>query len=175
MSRKVRVRLEIDPSCQETEIVIRTCQKSKEAEEIIRAVERCVGNEYPPVTTYKGDTLVLVTQNDIFRVYTESRKLIVCTGNDRYESRQPLKELEEQLDEGHFVRISRFEIINLRKVSGFDFSQHHITHLKCFLLRKHSNVTFTLNEWTHALALGTNRHIVSLSHQSCHMRQKLSI
>lgn len=122
MSRKVRVRLEIDPSCQETEIVIRTCQKSKEAEEIIRAVERCVGNEYPPVTAYKGDTLVLVTQNDIFRVYTESRKLIVCTGNDRYESRQPLKELEEQLDEGHFVRISRFEIINLRKVSGFDFS-----------------------------------------------------
>ena len=122
MSRNVRVRLEIDPSCQETEIVIRTCQKSKEAEEIIRAVERCVGNEYPPVTAYKGDTLVLVTQNDIFRVYTESRKLIVCTGNDRYESRQPLKELEEQLDEGHFVRISRFEIINLRKVSGFDFS-----------------------------------------------------
>ena len=119
MSRKVRVRLEIDPSCQETEIVIRTCQKSKEAEEIIRAVERCVGNEYPPVTAYKGDTLVLVTQNDIFRVYTESRKLIVWTGNDRYESRQPLKELEEQLDEGHFVRISRFEIINLRKVSGF--------------------------------------------------------
>lgn len=122
MSRKVRVRLEIDPSCRETEIVIRAGQETKETEEIIQAVERSVGNEYPPVTAYKGDTLVLVTQNDIFRVYTESRKLIVCTGNDRYESRQPLKELEEQLDEGHFVRISRFEIINLRKVSGFDFS-----------------------------------------------------
>lgn len=122
MSRKVRVRLEIDPSCRETEIVIRAGQETKETEEIIQAVERCVGNEYPPVTAYKGDTLVLVTPNDIFRVYTESRKLIVCTENDRYESRQPLKDLEEQLDEGHFVRISRFEIINLRKVSGFDFS-----------------------------------------------------
>lgn len=122
MNRKARIRLEIDPSCQETEIVIRTCQETKETEEIVHAVERCIGNEYPPVMAYKRDTLVLITPNDIFRVFTESRKLIVCTETGRYESRQSLKELEEQLDKGRFVRISRFEIINLRKVSGFDFS-----------------------------------------------------
>ena len=122
MSVKVNIRLDIDPSCPETEVVIRTSQRTELMEKIISAVERCTGNEYPPVAAYKRDTLVFVAQNDIFRVYTENRKLILCTSDGRLELRQPLKELEEKLDKEHFVRISRFEIVNLRKVSGFDFS-----------------------------------------------------
>ena len=122
MSGKVNVRLEIDPSCQKPEVIIRTAQQTELTEKIVSAVERCLVNEYPPVQAYQRDTLVFVAQNDIFRVYTENRKLILCTSDGRLELRQPLKELEEKLDREHFVRISRFEIMNLRKVSGFDFS-----------------------------------------------------
>lgn len=122
MRGKVSIRLEIDPSCQEPEVVIRTDQKTEIIEKVISAVERCLGDTYPPIAAYQRDTLVFVAQNDMIRVYTENRRLIICTQIGKYESRQPLKELEEKLDKGHFVRISRFEIMNLRKVSGFDFS-----------------------------------------------------
>lgn len=122
MSGKTRIRLEIDPSCPEPEVIIRAGQQTDLTDRIIKAVERCLGNQFPPITAYQRDTLVFVAQKDIIRVYTESRKLILCTVNGRFESRWPLKDLEEKLDREHFVRISRFEIINLRMVTGFDFS-----------------------------------------------------
>ncbi len=122
MNEKISVRLEIDASCPEPEVIIRAGLQTDLTDRIISAVERALGNEYPPVAAYQRDTLILVTQNDIIRVYTENRKLILCTKNGKFESRQPLKELEEKLDKEHFVRISRFEIVNLRKISGFDFS-----------------------------------------------------
>ena len=122
MSGKVSVRLEIDPSCQGTEVVIRAGQQTELTDSIISAIERCVENEHPPIAAYQRDTLVLVAQNDIIRVYTENRKLILCTPNGPLVSRLPLRELEERLDREYFVRISRFEIVNLRRVTGFDFS-----------------------------------------------------
>ena len=122
MSGKARIRLEIDPSCQEPEVIIRAAQQTDLTDRIISTVERCLGNQYPPIAAYQRDTLFFVAQSDIIRVYTEDRKLILCTTNGRYELRQPLKDLKERLDPDHFVRISRFEIMNLRKVSGFDFS-----------------------------------------------------
>ena len=122
MSGKADIRLEIDSSCRKPEVIIRTDRQTELTDRMISALERCLDNEYPPISAYQRDTLVFVAQIDIIRVYTESRKLILCTKDGRYESRQPLKELEEKLDREHFVRISRFEIINLRKVSGFDFS-----------------------------------------------------
>ena len=122
MGRKADIRLEIDPSCRKPEVIIRSDRQTELTDKIISVLEHCLENEYLPIAAYQRDTLVFVAQNDIIRVYTESRKLILCTTNGRYESRQPLKELEEKLDREHFVRISRFEIMNLRKVSGFDFS-----------------------------------------------------
>ena len=122
MSGKVNIRLEIDTSYQKPEVIIRADQQTELTEKIISAVERCLMNKYPPVQANQRDTLVFVAQKDIIRIFTENRKLIICTNAGRYESRQPLKDLEEKLDKEHFIRISRFEIVNLRRVSGFDFS-----------------------------------------------------
>ena len=122
MKGKVNIRLEIDASCRETEVIIRTGMQTELTEKIIKAIEYCAENEYPPITAYRGDTLVLIAQNDLIRAYTENRKLVICAESGQYEARQSLKELEDKLDRNHFVRISRFEIINIRKASGFDFS-----------------------------------------------------
>ena len=70
---------------------------------------------------YDGKTTLLINQDEIVRVYTEPRKLMVQTAaGETYEARTTLKELEMALDDECFVRISRFELINMEKVSGFD-------------------------------------------------------
>ena len=48
------------------------------------------------------------------------RKLIVCTDRGTFEARCSLLEMEKTLDPETFVRISRFEIINMERVSSFD-------------------------------------------------------
>jgi DNA-binding LytR/AlgR family response regulator len=73
------------------------------------------------VTAYAGDTRVLLSQREIIRVYLENRKLIVWTERGGFMARGTLADMEAKLNCRRFLRISRSEIINLYKVSSFDF------------------------------------------------------
>ncbi|MBO4347344.1 MAG: LytTR family transcriptional regulator DNA-binding domain-containing protein [Lachnospiraceae bacterium] len=122
MNVKPEINVEFDSSCKVPKITIQTNQKTELIENIIYAIERCVEDEVPKVTAYSGETMVLLNQRDISRIYTQNRKLVICTSDGTYESKLTLKDLEDVLDEDIFVRISRFEIVNLRKISAFDLS-----------------------------------------------------
>ena len=74
------------------------------------------------VPAYFKDSVVMLPQGQIFRLYISNRKVMVQTSGRVYEVRKTLRELEAILDSDRFVRISQSEIINLRKVKSFDFS-----------------------------------------------------
>ena len=122
MNDKVDIRVDIDPTRSEPRVVIQTAEASELVENIIYAIERCVDKEYPQIVAEDGKTIVALKQWDVVRLHTENRKVILYTASGKYESRATLQEIEKQLDPDCFVRISRFEIINLNKASGFDFS-----------------------------------------------------
>ncbi len=122
MKDRFMIRIELDPSCHTPEVVIRTDQETALVERIVSAVDRCVKSDTPRIAVFDGNSALLISQRDIVRVYTEPRKLMVCTEAGRFEARSSLQEMEKTLDRESFVRISRFEIINMEKVAGFDVS-----------------------------------------------------
>ncbi len=65
-----------------------------------------------------------VTLNDmtVISISTENKKLKVITEDGEYELRKTLRDVEKNLDPARFLKISRYEIINLGKVRKFDFS-----------------------------------------------------
>ena len=115
------IRVEIGPEFKKPSVIIRADHKSLLVENIIKAVEECIDEKYPKIAGFREGGIVLVNQAELIRVYTENRKVMMATESGDYEIRRSLQDIEELLDESYFVRISRFEIINLKKVCDFDF------------------------------------------------------
>ena len=122
MIKKITVRFEIDPTRRAPEVIIRASGKTALTDRIASAIERCAEEETAPIMAFKGSSRSFLRQENIIRVHTELRKLIVCTESDEYEARCSLQELEEKLSPDRFVRISRFEIINIDWIASFDLS-----------------------------------------------------
>ena len=122
MKNAIDIDIQIDPACVDPKVIIRTNRISPEIDDIVHAIESSTESAYPMVRAYAGDTMVLLSQREIIRVYLESRKLVVWTDRGGFVARGTLAEMEAVLNHRRFLRISRSEIINLYKVSNFDFS-----------------------------------------------------
>ena len=118
--KRITVRFEQDASLKEAEVLIRAPERDEEIEDLI---ERITG--HPPDTITAADSsgsLIRVDPRDIVSVSISGKQAQIVTEDARYTVRQPLHSLESRLDELNFVRISRYEIVNLDKVLKFDFT-----------------------------------------------------
>ncbi|MBR3306739.1 MAG: LytTR family transcriptional regulator DNA-binding domain-containing protein [Lachnospiraceae bacterium] len=122
MDRKISVKVEINSSYDEPQVIIRTDKEDEMIADMVRSIEQCLMGEQKRIPVCDDDHTVLLDPADIIHVYIENRKLVICTVSGIYRSRRPLSEFENALDDDDFVRISRFEIVNLRRVSSLDMS-----------------------------------------------------
>ena len=129
MKDAVDIEIRIDPDCHDPVILIRTDQKTQEVENIVHAIENCMDSRYPLIVGYRGNAMELLSQRDIVRVYVESRKVQIRTEKGTFDSRRSLSYLEQLLNPERFIRISRFEIVNIRKIASFDFSMAGTVHI----------------------------------------------
>ena len=129
MKNPVNVEIQIDPKCHDPVILIRTDQKTQQVEDIVHAIESCTDSGYPLIAGYRNGEMELLSQRDIIRVYVEARKVRICTGEGVYDSRKTLAWMETILNADRFVRISRFEIVNIRKIARFDFNMAGTVHI----------------------------------------------
>ena len=89
----------------------------------INVLIKKLSEESPQILSgFRGDTLEVLEQSDIFRIYAAAGKVFAATISGEYTLRLRLYELEERLDKNQFVRISNSEIINLKEVRSFDLS-----------------------------------------------------
>lgn len=115
----MQIKIEIDRSCTEPEIIIVTDSMTEDIQNIIQKLSE----DFPQVISGNREGKVEVLEpTDFIRVYANSGKVFAVTPRGEYTLRLRLYEAEERLDHRLFVRISNSEIINLKQVESFDLS-----------------------------------------------------
>lgn len=122
MSDLLDIKLVIDKDCRKLNVVITNNERNEDVEGVIAAIQRYANKKIPMIQAYFKESVVMLPQSQIIRLYINNRKVMVQTIQRIYEVKMNLRELEEILDPERFVRSSQSEIINLRKVRSFDFS-----------------------------------------------------
>lgn len=115
----MQVEIRIDEKYQEPRIVVFTDKMTEEVSEILKKLSE---EREKTIAGFKDDIVEVLEPDSLFRVYASNSKVFAQTDRGEYQLRLRLYELEQRLDRHSFVRISNSEIINLKKVKGFDLS-----------------------------------------------------
>lgn len=115
----MKVEIKINPDCTETEILITTDKIDESIENLIKTLQK---NKADTITAFRNETVTILDTNEIYRIYCEYGKVFCTTKDNIYTLRHRLNILEETLGNKYFIRISRSEIINIKKVKNFDLS-----------------------------------------------------
>ena len=116
----MRVRARIDKSFDTLEIQICSNELTPQVKALVEDISAFV-NEGISGTDFRGER-VLLPLKDILRFYTENQKVMAQDERGVYSIPEKLYELEERLDAGQFFRISKSEIVNLKKIKRLDLS-----------------------------------------------------
>ena len=116
----MRVRARIDKSFDTLEIQICSNELTPQVKQLVEDISAFV-NEGISGTDFRGER-VLLPLKDILRFYTENQKVMAQDESGVYGISEKLYELEERLDTGQFFRISKSEIVNLKKIKRLDLS-----------------------------------------------------
>ena len=110
----MKIRVELDSSITEEEIVIR-CGALSEEVQMIQKNLADLASKNQRFVFYKGDTEYYLSLEEILFFETEEKVIFAHTKEDMYQVKYRLYELEEFLP-GHFMRISKSTILNTNKV-----------------------------------------------------------
>ena len=116
----MKVEIQIDPELDEPVVVLRVPSPTEEAEAL---AQRLRGEAAPqPFTVYTEREALRVSRSMVLRFYAEDKGVSCQTGKGVFSVRQRLYELEEELADTRFVRVSNSEIVNLDRVAGLDLT-----------------------------------------------------
>lgn len=118
--KKVRLRFEKDESIEHIDIAVRAAARDDQVEELMKQFAPEGPRQFTVLDQY-GVSCV-INEKDIISVQSDGKNVRVITAQEMYRVRQTLQNTEEILNENDFLRISRFEIINLTKVHKYDFT-----------------------------------------------------
>ena len=117
--RDIKVIFEKEQFSDHIEVTVRAPAKDAEVDALIARI-----SDTPPNTIIASGTdgtMQKIEVRDVVSVSANGKQTQIITEKGIYYARLALQSFEDSLD-GRFVRISRFEIVNLDKVLKFDFT-----------------------------------------------------
>ncbi|MBR1692487.1 MAG: LytTR family transcriptional regulator DNA-binding domain-containing protein [Lachnospiraceae bacterium] len=114
------IKAEINEKYRDIEVHVCKNRLDDEARRVLGELHTMFGRALAG-TDEKGNKCVL-SPADIISFYSERQRVFALDSNGRYTVSKKLYELEEELDSSGFVRISKSEIVNFRKIKSLDLS-----------------------------------------------------
>ena len=113
----------------ETEIIIRGDVTGEEVASILLLLR---GKTTGRIIAYRDEEQFFLDPKDIVYIETGGSKVLICTANDTYESRQKLFELKALLASRGFAQISKSTLVNISAVKSIqaEFSGNYRIKLK---------------------------------------------
>ena len=115
----MKVEIKIDGDCTEPKIVVVTDRVTDEINETVKIIS---GFRATVLAGFSDGQATVLDPETIYRVYSSGGKVYAETEKGEYLLRLRLYEAEQHLLNRSFARISNGEIINIKKVKGFDLS-----------------------------------------------------
>ncbi len=110
----MKIEIDIDEKYPDTEVVIRANKLDSDVERLV-AMMRMVNMQ---IGVRKNDETYLLDVEKILYIEAVERKTFVYTSDETYESDLKLYEIEQELFERDFFRISKQSIVNIRMIKS---------------------------------------------------------
>lgn len=126
--KKITVRFERDSALDEIQVVIRAPEEDEEVASLLRQLD---SQPPDPIAVFdEYGAIRRLREEEIVSAATEGKLVSIKTEDGVYFTRRTLQSLEDALDARRFLRISRFELVNLDKVLRYDFTAAGVLRLE---------------------------------------------
>lgn len=118
--KQYELRFERDPTLERVEVLIRAPEENEQVAELLKLLSAPAPET---ITVFdRHDNRRMIPVGEIVSASVEGKLVHIVTESGSYYLKQAMRTLESALDPRRFVRISRYEIVNLAKVTSFDFT-----------------------------------------------------
>ena len=117
--KKINVRFEVDKTTDDIDVVIRAAEKD---DQIVSLIEKLSTRGSVKLTLLdRNNCSCVIDEEEIVLVSADGKNVRVTATGGIYCAKQSLQSIEELLSR-KFLRVSRFELINLSMVRKYDFT-----------------------------------------------------
>ena len=118
--KKINIRFEQDKTLDSIDVVIRASEKDNAVDLLMSRLSQNMPQKLT-VLDRNGCPCVM-DENDVISVTSDGKQVRVTTTEGVYNAKQTLQNVEALLNSRLFLRISRFELVNLMKIRKYDFT-----------------------------------------------------
>ena len=118
--KRVNTRFEAEEGRRNIDVLFRASEKDEQVEVLMTRVADPLSGLL--TVRDESDAVVTLPEERIVTISVDNKKLRIVADDGIYWLKMPMHDAETMLNPSWFLRISRYEIVNLRKVRQFDFS-----------------------------------------------------
>ncbi|MBQ7635897.1 MAG: LytTR family transcriptional regulator [Lachnospiraceae bacterium] len=114
------IKAEIDERYIETELHVCNHERTEEVKQLLTELHNYYDTSL--IGTDERGNKVKLSPRELVSFYSEGQKVLALGGKEKYTVSKKLYELEKELESIGFIRISKSELVNIKRIKSMDLS-----------------------------------------------------